>query len=79
MKYRQLRSVWAAWEYRKLRENFQRNLELVNKTKEIATEKDCTPPARLALAWLLARGEEIILILCDRVTENAGVTKNYDK
>ena len=55
-------------------ENFQRNLELVNKIKEIATEKDCTP-AQLALAWLLAQGEEIIPIpgtkKRDRVTENA--------
>ncbi len=55
-------------------ENFQRNLELVNKIKEIATEKDCTP-AQLALAWLLAQGEEIIPIpgtkKRDRVIENA--------
>ena len=55
-------------------ENFQRNLELVNKIKEIATEKDCTS-AQLALAWLLAQGEEIIPIpgtkRSDRVTENA--------
>ncbi|MDJ0717418.1 MAG: aldo/keto reductase [Prochloraceae cyanobacterium] len=54
-------------------ENFQRNLELVNKVKEIATEKNCTP-AQLALAWLLHRGEEIIPIpgtkRRDRVTEN---------
>ena len=56
-------------------ENFQRNLELVNKVKEIATEKNCTP-AQLALAWLLDRGEEIITIpgtkRRDRVTENVG-------
>jgi aryl-alcohol dehydrogenase-like predicted oxidoreductase len=55
-------------------ENFQHNLELVNKIKEIATEKNCTP-AQLALAWLLAQGEEIIPIpgtkKSDRVTENA--------
>lgn len=55
-------------------ENFQRNLELVNKIKEIATEKNCTP-AQLALAWLLAQGEDIIPIpgtkKRDRVTENA--------
>ena len=55
-------------------ENFQRNLELVNKIKEIATEKSCTA-AQLALAWLLAQGEEIIPIpgtkKRDRVTENA--------
>ncbi|MGL6343921.1 MAG: aldo/keto reductase, partial [Waterburya sp.] len=37
------------------------NLELVEKIKEIATQKQCTP-AQLALAWLLAKGEEIIPI-----------------
>jgi aryl-alcohol dehydrogenase-like predicted oxidoreductase len=55
-------------------ENFQHNLELVNKIKELATEKNCTP-AQLALAWLLAQGESIIPIpgtkKRDRVTENA--------
>ncbi|MGF1481849.1 MAG: aldo/keto reductase [Cyanophyceae cyanobacterium] len=55
-------------------ENFHRNLELVNQVKEIAAEKGCTP-AQLALAWLLAQGEEIIPIpgtkRRDRVTENA--------
>ena len=42
-------------------ENFARNLLLVNKVKEIANEKNCTP-AQLALAWLLAQGEDIIPI-----------------
>lgn len=42
-------------------ENFYRNLELVEKIKEIASQKQCTP-AQLALAWLLAKGEEIIPI-----------------
>ncbi len=55
-------------------ENFQRNLELVNEIKAIAKEKDCTP-AQLALAWLLAKGEEIIPIpgtkRAKRVSENA--------
>ena len=55
-------------------ENFYRNLELVNQIKEIASKKDCTP-AQLALAWLIAQGEEIIPIpgtkKRDRVTENA--------
>lgn len=41
--------------------NFYRNLKLVEKIKEIATQKQCTP-ARLALAWLLAKGEDIIPI-----------------
>jgi aryl-alcohol dehydrogenase-like predicted oxidoreductase len=42
-------------------ENFQKNLHLVNQVKEIAFEKKCTP-AQLALAWLLAQGEDIIPI-----------------
>ncbi len=54
-------------------ENFQRNLQLVEKVKEIATEKNCTR-AQLALAWLLAQGEDIIPIpgtkQRDRLEEN---------
>ena len=42
-------------------ENFQRNVDLVAKVEEIAKEKGCTP-AQLALAWLLARGTDIIPI-----------------
>lgn len=42
-------------------ENFQKNLDLVNKIKEIAGEKGCQP-SQLALAWLLAQGEEIVPI-----------------
>lgn len=42
-------------------ENFYRNLELVEKIKQIAAQKQCTP-AQLALAWLLAKGEDIIPI-----------------
>jgi aryl-alcohol dehydrogenase-like predicted oxidoreductase len=36
-------------------ENFQKNLELVERVKEIADTKQVTP-AQLALAWLLAQG-----------------------
>jgi aryl-alcohol dehydrogenase-like predicted oxidoreductase len=42
-------------------ENFQKNLELVKRVEEIAKEKKCTP-SQLALAWLLARGQDIIPI-----------------
>jgi aryl-alcohol dehydrogenase-like predicted oxidoreductase len=42
-------------------ENFVRNLELVNKVKQIAAAKKCTP-AQLALGWLLAQGDDIIPI-----------------
>ncbi len=56
-------------------ENFYRNLELVEKIKQIATQKQCTP-AQLALAWLLAKGEDIIPIPGTkrqaRLHENAG-------
>lgn len=42
-------------------ENFKKNLELVQKVKEIATEKSVTP-GQLALAWLLAKSKEIVPI-----------------
>src|SRR5438309_2021957 len=42
-------------------ENFQRNLELVREVETIAKEKGCTP-SQLALAWLLAQGEDIVPI-----------------
>jgi aryl-alcohol dehydrogenase-like predicted oxidoreductase len=42
-------------------ENFQRNLDLVKRVEEIACEKQCTP-AQLALAWVLAQGDDIVPI-----------------
>ena len=42
-------------------ENFQRNLDLVNQVTEIAREKRCTS-AQLALAWVLAQGENVVPI-----------------
>ena len=42
-------------------ENFKRNLDLVDKVREIAAEKECTP-GQLALAWLLARGDDVVPI-----------------
>jgi aryl-alcohol dehydrogenase-like predicted oxidoreductase len=42
-------------------ESFEHNLRLVERVKEIAKEKACTP-AQLALAWLLAQGEDVIPI-----------------
>jgi aryl-alcohol dehydrogenase-like predicted oxidoreductase len=41
--------------------NFQRNLDLVKRVEEIAREKHCTP-AQLALAWVLAQGNDIVPI-----------------
>jgi aryl-alcohol dehydrogenase-like predicted oxidoreductase len=42
-------------------ENFQRNLTLVDRIREIAVEKGCTP-AQLALAWVLTQGDDIVPI-----------------
>ena len=42
-------------------ENFQKNLDLVEKIKQLALEKNCTP-AQLALAWVLAQGEDLFPI-----------------
>ena len=42
-------------------ENFQKNLDLVERVEEIARRKQCAP-AQLALAWLLAQGEDIVPI-----------------
>src|SRR4051794_3141007 len=42
-------------------ENFQRNLDVVERVEEVARQKRCTP-AQLALAWLLAQGEDIVPI-----------------
>src|SRR5467141_3623778 len=42
-------------------ENFQRNLDLVKRVSEIASEKKCAP-AQLALAWVLAQGNDIVPI-----------------
>ena len=42
-------------------ENFRRNLDLVERVGEIAREKKCTP-AQLALAWVLAQGDDIVPI-----------------
>ena len=42
-------------------ENFPKNLDLLHKVSEIANEKGCTPP-QLALAWVLAQGDDIVPI-----------------
>jgi aryl-alcohol dehydrogenase-like predicted oxidoreductase len=42
-------------------ENFQRNLDVVSQVHEIAAEKGCTP-SQLALAWLLAQGDDVVAI-----------------
>jgi aryl-alcohol dehydrogenase-like predicted oxidoreductase len=42
-------------------ENFQKNLDLAKAVQEIANEKKCTP-SQLALAWVLAQGDDIVPI-----------------
>jgi aryl-alcohol dehydrogenase-like predicted oxidoreductase len=41
--------------------NFDKNLELVERVREIAAERDVTP-GQMALAWLLHQGEDIVPI-----------------
>ena len=54
-------------------ENFARNLALADRVAEIAEQKSCTP-SQLALAWLLAQGNDIIPIpgtsSAERLAEN---------
>jgi len=57
---------FAADDYRRLSprfqgENFQRNLELVERVRALASAKGVTP-GQLALAWVLAQGEDIVPI-----------------
>jgi aryl-alcohol dehydrogenase-like predicted oxidoreductase len=42
-------------------ENFQQNLKLVERVEQMAAEKSCTP-AQLALAWVLAQGQDVVPI-----------------
>ena len=42
-------------------ENFQKNLDLVKQIETMARKKGCTP-AQLALAWVLAQGDDIVPI-----------------
>jgi aryl-alcohol dehydrogenase-like predicted oxidoreductase len=42
-------------------ENFEKNLELVRRVRQIADEKRCTP-SQLALAWVLAQGDDVVPI-----------------
>ena len=42
-------------------ENFQKNLDLVRRVEEIAKRKKATP-SQLALAWVLAQGDDIVPI-----------------
>jgi aryl-alcohol dehydrogenase-like predicted oxidoreductase len=56
-------------------DNFARNLALVEQVQALAKDKGCTP-AQLALAWVLAQGEDIVAIpgtkQRQRLDENLG-------
>jgi aryl-alcohol dehydrogenase-like predicted oxidoreductase len=59
-------SEFAADDFRKISprfqgDNFQQNLRLVERVEQMAGEKTCTP-AQLALAWVLAQGDDIVPI-----------------
>ncbi len=56
-------------------DNFSKNLRLVEKVRELATTIGCTP-GQLALAWVLAQGEDLVPIPGTKrrtyLEENAG-------
>jgi aryl-alcohol dehydrogenase-like predicted oxidoreductase len=59
-------------------ENFQRNLDLLKRIEELAAQKRCTS-SQLALAWVLAQGEDIVPIPGTKqrkyLEENVAATK----
>jgi aryl-alcohol dehydrogenase-like predicted oxidoreductase len=59
-------------------ENFQKNLDLVERIKDIAEEKGSTP-SQLALAWVLSQGDDIVPIPGTKhrkyLEENVGALK----
>jgi aryl-alcohol dehydrogenase-like predicted oxidoreductase len=59
-------------------ENFQKNLDVVAKIKELAQRKACTA-SQLALAWVLAQGNDIVPIPGTKkityLDENLGTAK----
>jgi aryl-alcohol dehydrogenase-like predicted oxidoreductase len=59
-------------------DNFQKNLDLVRRVEGIAKEKGCTP-SQLALAWVLAQGDDIVPIPGTKrrkyLEENVGAIK----
>lgn len=56
-------------------DNFQKNLDLVQQIRQLAAQKQCTP-AQLALAWVMAQGDDIFPIPGTKhvryLEENAG-------
>ncbi len=66
---------WRRFHPRFQGENFAKNLELVKEAQKLASEKGCAP-SQLALAWVLAQGEDIAPIpgtkKRNRLEENLG-------
>lgn len=60
------------------KENFPKNLELVDTISELAKKKGCTP-SQLTLAWIMAQGDDFFPIpgttKASRIDENLGATK----
>jgi aryl-alcohol dehydrogenase-like predicted oxidoreductase len=59
-------------------ENFEKNLVLAERIRDIAQAQRCTP-AQLALAWVLAQGRDVVPIpgtrSVQRLEENAGASR----
>lgn len=59
-------------------DNFEKNLDLVDKVQELAADRNCTA-AQLALAWVLTRAPHIVTIpgttSLDRLEENAAAAE----
>jgi len=59
-------------------DNFQKNLDLVKQVELMAREKDCQP-SQLALAWVLAQGDDVVPIPGTKrrkyLEENAGAVE----
>ncbi len=59
-------------------DNFQKNLDLVKQVELMAREKDCQP-SQLALAWVLAQGDDVVPIPGTKrrkyLQENAGAVE----
>jgi len=69
---------WRLKQPRFSEENFQKNLDLVERVEALAKKKGCTP-GQVALAWLLKQGENVIPIPGTRqvkyLEENWGALK----
>ena len=70
-------SDWRRQNPRFQGENLEKNLGLADRIREIAGRKGCTP-AQLALAWILAQGQDVVPIpgtrSPERLDENAAST-----